>query len=621
MKTIFLSVIMMLCINVIYADVQVVEVKGDITSNTTWTADKFYLLKSYVYVTNGATLTIEPGTIIKGDKDSKGTLIIERGAKIMAVGTKELPIVFTSNQDQGDRSYGDWGGVILCGSAPTNWTAGEATVEGGPRSKYGGTNPNDNSGELRYVRIEFGGIAFSPNNEVNGLTLCGVGDGTKIDYVQVSYSGDDAYEFFGGTVNAKHLVAVGTWDDDFDTDVKFNGKVQYGFVLRDETAADVSGSKAFESDSYLGGTVDGKANNNDATKAVWSNVTAVGPMIAPNSTQFDPQFVSAVHLRRGSSQSILNSIFIGWPCGVLIDESSASYGSTVANIISGDLQFRNNIIAGIATNSTPAAKEIVFVKDGARNTTPTTTMADSTGIWNSAVGPWTWLKASSNNNFIYAKAQDVRLQNPFNLTNPNGVPTSTSPISYNSKTLPAYMTANGADPFSNGKVYPFNPTKPINTDTSNLFASYNAPTVVPDFTNSKANDPFFDKVNYVGAFSGTQTTSDNWMQGWTNFDPNNTLYAVRLDVKSTEKNIQRVSVYPNPAVDEAFVTFGAINTADITVYLTDVTGKVVKVLNAAKAVKGGQILPVDLRDVTAGSYFITVTDGQFKSAAKITVIK
>ena len=160
-----------------------VEVKDSISTNTRWTCDQQYLLKGYVYVTAGTTLTIDPGVIIRGDKDTKGALIIERGAKIMAMGTATNPIVFTSNQDAGSRDYGDWGGVIICGNAPTNWSAGQAQVEGGPRSFYGGTDPNDNSGEMHYVRIEYGGIAFSPNNEVNSLTLCGVGAGTQIDHI------------------------------------------------------------------------------------------------------------------------------------------------------------------------------------------------------------------------------------------------------------------------------------------------------------------------------------------------------------------------------------------------------------------------------------------------------
>jgi hypothetical protein len=625
MRKIILSFILMLCIHTLYAqNYPVITVKGEITSNQTWSPGQQYKLEGFVYVTSGVTLTIQPGTIIRGDKDTKGTLIVERGAKIMAEGTKEKPIVFTSNQGQGDRSLGDWGGVIVCGSAPTNWTAGEAQVEGGPRSKYGGTNANDNSGKLSYVRIEFAGIAFSPNNEVNGLTLCGVGAGTEIHHIQVSYSGDDAIEWFGGNVNSKYLVTVGTWDDDFDTDAMYDGKSQFVFALRDPYSADVSGSKSFESDSYLAGTDDGKTDKSKATKGIFSNATVVGPMVSPTSTAFDPQFVAAAHIRRGSALSILNSVFIGYPAGVLIDESSSSYGSTVANAVDNVLQFRNNIIAGIPTNATPASKEIIYVKDGARNLTPTNSPASDSSAWGTLVGPNTWLRASSNSNTIYANAQNgIRLQNPFNLTNPNPVPTSTSPIVYNSRTLPGYVTNNGTtDPFSNGRVYPFNPNKPINTDTSALFVNYNAPSIVPDFTASRASDPFFEKVNYVGAFSGRQTTADNWMQGWTNFDPNNTNYDV-VDTKVEEvvSDIQKVAVYPNPASASAFITFGVNNASDVDVMMTDMTGKVVKNLYTGKNIVGGQMLPIDLSDVNAGFYFITVTNGQFKSSAKITVVK
>lgn len=601
-------------------------VKDSISTNTTWTATQQYLLKGWVYVTAGTTLTIEKGCIIRGDKNTKGTLIVERGAKIIAEGTAQEPIVFTSAEAQGDRSYGDWGGIMICGNAPTNFTAGEAQVEGGPRSKYGGADPNDNSGTLRYVRIEFAGIAFSPNNEVNGLTLAGVGAGTQIDHVQVSYSGDDAFEWFGGNVNSKYLVSVGTWDDDFDTDAMYSGKNQFIFCLRDPLSADISGSKAFESDSYLAGTFSGIGDNSKATKAVFSNVTAVGPLNTPGFTGANSQYIAGVHLRRGSAQSIVNSVIVGFPCGLLIDESSASYGSTTANIGDNSLQFRSNIIAGIPTNSTPSQKEIVYVKDGARNLTPTNANADTTtgSPFNPFSGPWNWLKAAANNNFIYATENNgVRLYNPFNLNNPNPVPQSTSPISYNSKALPAYMTVGGADPFSNGKVYPFNPAKPINTDTSGLFANYNAPTIVPDFTNSKASDAFFDKVNYIGAFAGTQTTSDNWMKGWTNFDPNNTFYEyVSTGVSElTEGNVQSVVIFPNPARQITNLSFDVAETADLNVVMTDMAGKVIKNIHNGKNAKGTQHFTIDLSDVTPGIYVVAITAGDAQKVAKLSVIK
>ncbi|WP_276133400.1 T9SS type A sorting domain-containing protein [Polluticoccus soli] len=624
MKKLILSALSMFALTQAFA-YNTQTVKDSISTSTTWEPTQQYLLKGWVYVTSGTTLTIKPGCIIRGDKNTKGTLIVERGAKIIAEGTASLPIVFTSAEEQGDRSYGDWGGVVICGQAPTNWTAGEAQVEGGPRSKYGGSDPNDNSGILRYVRIEFAGIAFSPNNEVNGLTLAGVGAGTQIDHVQVSYSGDDAYEWFGGNVNSKYLVSIGTWDDDFDTDAGYAGKNQFIYSLRDYQSADVSGSKAFESDSYLAGTVSGIGDNSKATRAVFSNVTVAGPLNTPAFTGANSQFVAAVHLRRGSAQSLLNSVFLGYPAGLLIDESSSSYGSTTANILDNSLQFRSNIIAGIPTNATPAQKEIIYVKDGARNLTPTNAYADTTtgSPFGSFNGPWNWLKASANNNWIFATENNgVRLFAPFNLSNPNPVPQSTSPISYNAKTLPAYMTPGGSDPFANGKVYPFNPAKAINTDTSGMFVNYNAPQIVPDFTTTKANDAFFDKVNYVGAFAGTQTTSDNWMKGWTNFDPNNTFYdIVSVNVNEAQNNEGNVVLFPNPARQATTLSFDVAETADVRVMMVDMAGRVVKKMYEATNAKGAQTATVDLSDVTPGVYFVSIITGEKQKVVKLSVIK
>ena len=210
----------------------------EITENTTLTYPNTYTLKGFVYVPDGVTLTIEPGVVIKGDKATQGTLIVERGGKIMAQGTADRPIVFTSSQAPGQRKPGDWGGIILLGKAPNN--LGEQTIEGGVRSKHGGNDPADNSGVLSYVRVEYPGIEYSTDNEINGVTFGSVGSGTKVDHVQVVYSGDDSFEWFGGTMNADHLVAYGTWDDDFDTDNGFSGRIQFAVAIRDAQYGDKS---------------------------------------------------------------------------------------------------------------------------------------------------------------------------------------------------------------------------------------------------------------------------------------------------------------------------------------------------------------------------------------------
>lgn len=325
----------------------VVDGATPITVNTRWTADKRYLLQGTIYVKAGATLTIDPGTVILGDKATKACLVIERGAKINAEGTVTKPIVFTSAQPKGSRSYGDWGGVILLGNAPTNKPL-TTSIEGiNNAPSYGGTDPNDNSGVLKYVRIEFGGVALSVNNEINGLTLGGVGAGTKIEYVQVSYSGDDSIEWFGGTVNCKYLIAHRGWDDDFDTDFGYSGNVQFGLGIRDPQIADQSNSNGFESDN------DGQASTDlPRTAANFSNMTVIGPLDR-GAASIHPQFGRAAHLRRATQQSVFNSILTGYPVGIHVDGVV-----TQADAVAGLLTVENTTLAAngknLATFSLPA---------------------------------------------------------------------------------------------------------------------------------------------------------------------------------------------------------------------------------------------------------------------------
>lgn len=312
------------------------EVTGSITANTTWNESTKYLLKGFVYVEAGATLTIEPGTIILGDKSSKGTLIVKPGAKIIARGTSAKPIVFTSAQAKGSRNYGDWGGIILLGKAKVNKTP--ATIEGENISTFGGSDDADNSGVLKYVRIEFAGIAFETDKEINGLTMGGVGSGTEIDYVQVSYSGDDAYEWFGGSVNAKHIIAYRTLDDDFDTDWGYSGKVQYAFSLRDPAVADqcsCSDSNGFESDNDAAGS-----EANPQTSAIFANVS----IFIGNGT-VDKKYRSALRIRRNSAISVYNSAFIGgWAAkGGLELEGTASQ----ANFVNGKSEYAGLLVSGM----------------------------------------------------------------------------------------------------------------------------------------------------------------------------------------------------------------------------------------------------------------------------------
>ena len=272
----------------------------------------------------------------------------------MAVGTADKPIVFTSNLAAGARNSGDWGGVILLGKAPVNQPGGEVTIEGGltptgggaasKYTTYGGTDVADNSGKLIYVRVEYAGIAFAPDNETNGITFGGVGSGTELDFIEVYRSGDDAYEWFGGTVNAKHLLAIGSLDDDFDTDFGYSGKIQFALSQRFKTLADVSGSNGFESDNDGSGT-----NLAPQTSAIFSNVTIVGPMLkATTESNTNANYQHAVQIRRNSALSILNSVFVGYPEGIFIDDALPAIGplNSSSNFTAGGLVFSNNIIYG-----------------------------------------------------------------------------------------------------------------------------------------------------------------------------------------------------------------------------------------------------------------------------------
>jgi hypothetical protein len=293
--------------------IQVVD--ANITSDVSWANDKQYLLKGNIFVTNNAKLTIAPGTIILGDKVSKGSLIIERGSQLIAAGTAALPIVFTSSAPAGFRNYGDWGGLVILGRAINNQGA-NVNIEGitaGNLGQYGGTIDTDNSGTITYVRVEFAGIALSTDNELNGITLGSVGSGTTFNHVQVSYSGDDSFEWFGGKVNATHLVAYRGWDDDFDTDFGFSGKVQFAASFRDPDIADKSGSNVFESDNDGNGST-----NTPLTSAIFANVTAFGPLAyarlssgALSNGAVSANYQNGAHIRRNTALQIWNSIIVG----------------------------------------------------------------------------------------------------------------------------------------------------------------------------------------------------------------------------------------------------------------------------------------------------------------------
>lgn len=432
-----------------------------------------YVMKGWLYITSGSSLEIEAGTIIKGDKTTKAAIIAEPGGKLIAKGTKENPIVFTSNQPVGSRRPGDWGGIVMCGKAWNN--QGKMTIEGGLRTEHGGDDDADNSGILSYVRVEFAGNPFAVDQEINGVTFGSVGSGTQIDHVQVSYSNDDSFEWFGGSVNCKYLVAYHGWDDDFDTDNGFSGKVQFCLGVRHPQIADQSISNGFESDNNANGTT-----QEPFTSTVFSNVTFVGPIgqddafrnttdyikgggLNPQNGSRLGQFQAAMQIRRNSHLNCFNSVAIGYPVGIIVENDKGSATQTAAS--EGKLKVNHVFFAGMGIVGSDKNKSLAggLCTDGS-----------TVDVTQTAFSEEYFLNGRGNRSF--STIAELKLRQPNSMmASPNYGPSAGSPL---------------------------------------LGAA--------DFTDTLLGSGF-DKVSYIGAFGSDAT--DNWMSGWTNFDPQNTDYS------------------------------------------------------------------------------------------------
>ncbi|ARK09131.1 IPT/TIG domain-containing protein [Fibrivirga algicola] len=443
----------------------VVELQGTLFRNRTLSKDTVYLLRGFVYVAADYTMTIQAGTVIKGagadadplNQGNAGTLVVERRGKLIANGTASEPIVFTSNKPAGQRFPGDWGGVVLVGKSPTN-RPGTTTYAGGIRGTaetY--SEPEDNSGSLQYVRIEYAGTGQrgTPTGKLAGLTLIGVGTGTVLNHIQVTQSSGDSFGWFGGGVQAKYLVSNRATDDDWSTDWGYTGQVQFGVALRDANVADPSGSNAFESQNYdPGENADGtpltRLNGLPQTAPVFANMSNFAAATTPTAiTAASPvlgYYQSGIYLRRNTAISIYNSLIYGYPEGVRLEGTLTGLG---ASLTSGAIDLRGNVFANTLT---PVAGGGA-VTDAVANT---------------------YLTAATRSNQLISSG-DI-----------------------------GSLMLNGAN---------------FNATTPNFLPQTGSTLLGGAVTGGKLTGSFFTQTTYRGAFG-----TDNWIAGWTNFNPQNTDY-------------------------------------------------------------------------------------------------
>jgi hypothetical protein len=495
-----------------------VDVTANITTDTHWTAGNTYYLKGQIYVKNNATLTIDAGVVIKGDHTATGAgLFVTKGSKVNAIGTATSPIVFTSDRPAGQRVSGDWGGVILMGKASYNINNGINNIEGIPTStdtEFGGgltPDDNDNSGTLKYVRIEYAGYVYAANAEINGLTLGAVGRGTTIDYVQVSFANDDSYEWFGGTVNCKHLVSFRGLDDDFDTDNGYSGNVQFGLAVRDPQISDnptISTSNGFESDNNANST-----SVSPYTSAIFSNITVLGPhyrVTLPNGGTIANGFGRDAQLRRNTKQKIFNTIFMDYNNGLNVDGLT-----TETNALNDELKFKNNIVA--ATTTGKAAYVNATGNNASFNIATwyapgnNTTVATNAGLLTKA---YDLTDATKYTGLDYRPATGSIALTGADFTDASF--TGTLQTTY-------YIDVDG-DGYDSGTAVLTNATPPTGYSFTTLGSDC-------DDTNAaiQTNCPSITKVAYRGAFAPAPIPM--WTDTWTNFDPQNAVYpATNVDV-------------------------------------------------------------------------------------------
>lgn len=321
-------------------------IAGTIDKDTRLTKRNTYQLVGVVYVTNNATLTIEPGTVIRGDDKTCGTLVITNGAKIMAEGLETDPIVFTSNKEIAERKPGDWGGIIILGKAPINTIGGIHILPFDLEpmlNHYGGQDAEDNSGILKYVRVEYAGRKLSSLKELNGISLAGVGRKTVLSNIQVTYSNDDSFECYGGDLNMNNLISYRTTDDDFDFTQGAQINISNSIAIRHPFSSDISGSRCFEVDSY------DKIGNTDMTKKL-TKINAANITLVNLEENNQGLVRESVYVRENTFFNLSNSIVSGFTPFVLLEGNIGNGDVNLSKITFKNLII-NNCNGGITSES------------------------------------------------------------------------------------------------------------------------------------------------------------------------------------------------------------------------------------------------------------------------------
>ena len=372
-------------------DKEVCVVTGRVASDTTFDANRYWVLRGAVFVDDGATLTLEPGAEVFGEFATNGTLIIDRGARIHSNGTADAPVVFSSDQPAGERARADWGGLIINGNAPLN-VPGGASVGEGDTGVYGGDDPDDDSGHLYYTRVEFAGTEFSPDNELNGIAFQGVGRGTEVDHVMVKFNKDDGLEFFGGTVEVKHVICFGVADDSFDWTDGWTGKGQFLIALQSGDDAD------------QGIEADNNGDNNTLlprSNPTLHNLTLLGDPDSDEGSESD----TGMLLREGTSATIRNFIVHGFKEAAVDVDGTETFTQIVGSTAT-PLTMESGIVNGNCVVSRCVGE---FRPDSDDGRALITTMD--------------WVTSSSN----VTTALSPMLRDPFNLPNPDFRPMAGSP--------------------------------------------------------------------------------------------------------------------------------------------------------------------------------------------------